>query len=204
MQDQRTCTKCGTAQPLEGFYRRGNGRVLPECKDCTRARVRVTNAAQRERRKAEREAEAARLRAISHKVCTKCKKEQPHAEFYLREHRRDGLSCWCKSCTRAATRETARRHGPRTPTPEWTAKLVAAKALAVEARSRPCIDCGLSLPPQVMHLHHRDPAEKEYQVSVLVRRHPAKLDVIRAEIAKCDVLCPNCHSMRHYREAHHA
>jgi len=200
MQDQRTCTKCGIAQPPEGFYRRSNGRVLPECKDCTKARARRSKAAASARRRAEREAESTRLRLTSHKVCTKCKVEKPHADFYVQEYRHDGLSCWCRACHRIAVRAHAHRNGPRKPTAEWTAKLEAAKALAVEARSQPCVDCGTSLPPRVMHLHHRDPADKAFQVSVLVRRHPAKLDLIRAEIAKCDVLCPNCHAMRHYRE----
>lgn len=200
MQTQRTCTKCGTGKPNDGFYRRSNGQVLPECKECTKARTLRTKRERAARLRAEREAEDARLRALSLKVCTKCGAEKPHADFYA-DRRTGRLSSWCRPCQRAATRASNRRHGPRQPTPEWTAKLEAAKALSDAARAAPCADCGERFPPQIMHLHHRDPAQKVMGVSQMVRRRAGQPDLIRAEIAKCDVLCPNCHALRHLKEA---
>ena len=53
------------------------------------------------------------------------------------------------------------------------------------------------MPPEVMELDHVR-GEKSFGLSVgRLRLQP--LDLIRAEIAKCDVRCPNCHRMRHYR-----
>ena len=50
----------------------------------------------------------------------------------------------------------------------------------------------------VLDFHHRDPNEKDLEVSTLVRNcHKEK---ILLEISKCDVLCSNCHRDLHFRE----
>lgn len=70
------------------------------------------------------------------------------------------------------------------------------RAIVDEAKSAPCVDCGGEFPPIVMDLHHRDPSTKVAAVSNMVHAAVgvAKLE---AEIAKCDVLCSNCHRLRH-------
>jgi transposase-like protein len=60
-----------------------------------------------------------------------------------------------------------------------------------------CKYCGENH-PAVLQFHHRDPKEKEFEVSSFVYHQkggPARLE---AEIAKCDVLCANCHLKYHY------
>lgn len=47
-----------------------------------------------------------------------------------------------------------------------------------------------------LDFHHPDPSEKKDDVSELVARGQS-LRVVRAEIAKCVVLCANCHRMEH-------
>ncbi len=59
--------------------------------------------------------------------------------------------------------------------------------------SRPCMDCGLFFPPYVMEFDHRDPADKLDKVSRLVHY---KFSRMLAEIAKCDLVCANCHRTR--------
>lgn len=34
------------------------------------------------------------------KFCSQCKQDKPKSEFYIRKIPKDGLSCWCKQCTR--------------------------------------------------------------------------------------------------------
>ena len=59
-----------------------------------------------------------------------------------------------------------------------------------------CQDCGESN-PLVLEWHHRVPSEKYRNISnMLVGEH--SLDRVAAEIAKCDLLCKNCHHKRHY------
>lgn len=65
-----------------------------------------------------------------------------------------------------------------------------------EHKNVPCGDCGRSFPPVAMDFDHRNPAEKVMKVSALVYKGSEKL--LRAEIAKCDVLCAVCHRIRHY------
>src|SRR6266581_1725746 len=58
-------------------------------------------------------------------------------------------------------------------------------------KSRPCADCGVQYPPYVMQFDHRDPAEKSFGIGRLITR---AWDRMLAEIAKCDVVCANCHA----------
>ena len=39
------------------------------------------------------------------KICTRCKKRKKVAEFYGDKHMKDGLSSWCKPCTKDYDRE---------------------------------------------------------------------------------------------------
>lgn len=57
----------------------------------------------------------------------------------------------------------------------------------------PCQDCGVSYPPYVMDFDHRDPSTKEFGIAGYPKHN---LEVIAQEIAKCDVVCANCHRER--------
>jgi hypothetical protein len=65
-----------------------------------------------------------------------------------------------------------------------------------------CCDCGNKFPYYVLDFDHRDPNEKSYQ--------PAKLsetgswEKMLAEIAKCDVVCANCHRERTHQKGHYS
>jgi hypothetical protein len=65
-----------------------------------------------------------------------------------------------------------------------------------------CKSCGLSGAdmPWALEFHHRNPAEKEEVVSWLVAQGYGKERILR-EIAKCDVICANCHRKHHWEEA---
>lgn len=63
-------------------------------------------------------------------------------------------------------------------------------------RTCSCSICGESR-PACLTFHHRDPSDKLIEVSILVTRHN-KRERVLAEIAKCDVLCANCHADLHF------
>jgi hypothetical protein len=68
------------------------------------------------------------------------------------------------------------------------------RRIVAEAKSTPCLDCGMSYPPYVMHFDHvGDDKTQEVSVMAAVPVSEAKL---RAEIAKCEVVCGNCHAER--------
>lgn len=65
-----------------------------------------------------------------------------------------------------------------------------------DAKSVPCMDCGESYPYYVMDLDHRPNEVKLYEPSKLAGLG-SKIKLL-AEIAKCDVVCSNCHRIRTY------
>ena len=62
-------------------------------------------------------------------------------------------------------------------------------------RAQPCADCGGSFPTCAMDFDHRPGETKFMMVTSLVRQHHPISRVIE-EMAKCDVVCANCHRIR--------
>jgi hypothetical protein len=60
-----------------------------------------------------------------------------------------------------------------------------------------CMDCG-EFHPACLQFHHRDPSQKSFEVAK-ARRSGKTLKALLPEIAKCDVLCANCHAKRHWQ-----
>lgn len=58
----------------------------------------------------------------------------------------------------------------------------------------PCMDCGKKYPSYVMDFDHRDPDTKEFGIST--GRSGRGLKRVLEEIAKCDIVCANCHRIR--------
>jgi hypothetical protein len=56
-----------------------------------------------------------------------------------------------------------------------------------------CADCGYNQRPEALHFDHRDPATKLFDVARGLAR---PIDVLNAEIAKCEVVCGRCHVIR--------
>jgi hypothetical protein len=66
-----------------------------------------------------------------------------------------------------------------------------------DAKNVPCIDCKVSYPWMVMDFDHRPGETKVAEVSKLATS--ASVQKIRDEIAKCDVVCSNCHRLRTFQ-----
>lgn len=62
-----------------------------------------------------------------------------------------------------------------------------------------CRDCGANNPIVLTFDHVR--GKKKDNVASLVSRN-ASLKVVEEEIAKCEVVCANCHSLRTYERSH--
>lgn len=68
------------------------------------------------------------------------------------------------------------------------------KSIIRDSKTAPCADCGVSYPSYVMDFDHVR-GVKEFEIGK--SRTPIKSpDKIRAEIAKCDIVCANCHRER--------
>lgn len=68
-----------------------------------------------------------------------------------------------------------------------------------EAKSKPCMDCGVSYPYYIMDLDHRPGEIKLYTPSQL--SNLGNKTALLAEIAKCDAVCSNCHRVRSYQRS---
>lgn len=61
--------------------------------------------------------------------------------------------------------------------------------------ARPCMDCSRYYPAECMDFDHRDNEEKLFDISKRAYSG-CKWESIVAEIAKCDLVCANCHRIR--------
>lgn len=74
--------------------------------------------------------------------------------------------------------------------------------IIIEERTRPCLDCKLTFPWHVMDFDHVR-GKKIANVGRMARQTVTE-QKLRAEIAKCDVVCANCHRLRTYSRTSHA
>jgi hypothetical protein len=80
-----------------------------------------------------------------------------------------------------------------------------------DAKTGPCADCHVQYPMHVMQLDHRPGSGKLFGCGAPLWGHPSpglavavaalgsKRAALLAEIAKCDLVCANCHADRTYR-----
>jgi hypothetical protein len=64
-----------------------------------------------------------------------------------------------------------------------------------ELKSVPCADCGQTYPPYVMDFDHCR-GVKLFNISQIGVGRMKGRAIIEAELAKCDVVCSNCHRIR--------
>lgn len=125
------------------------------------------------------------------KVCGVCGLPKPiEPDFYTTAKGR--VSWACRQCVLAKRKSYVQQY-KRTKRPLRKAEL---RAIVVEFKNKPCADCGRSgLPSYCMDTDHRDPSTKQGDICDLVAAgvHP---DRLRAELAKCDVVCAVCHRIR--------
>lgn len=131
---------------------------------------------------------------ISSKQCFFCKQVLDISNFHVRPANRDGFDSRCITCQRAYYRDYIKHHQVSKAGQDRNRKA----AWLVEYKSKlSCCKCGENH-PACLHFHHRDKSTKSFSISDSIRRF--SLEKIIAEIAKCDVLCANCHAKLHYDE----
>ncbi len=69
------------------------------------------------------------------------------------------------------------------------------RRVCIEVLGDQCSRCGGKFHDRVYDFHHRDPSTKEGAHSDILSNH--SLAAVAAEVAKCDLLCANCHRITH-------
>lgn len=128
------------------------------------------------------------------KVCRKCGIEKDIKEFGKRSQNIDGLNVNCLKCASEERHEyyIANMDKQKAQTKKYT------KAKTEEIHewlgdyllTHPCVDCGNSDVLVLEFDHIND--DKEDHVSRMIYRK-LSLDKVKAEVAKCEVRCVNCH-----------
>jgi ferredoxin len=127
--------------------------------------------------------------------CGRCEEEKPVEEFAWRRRARGQRDNYCRPCRVEYHREHYLANKPR-----YIAQARQRKKALLEERTQylvaffrehPCVDCG-EADPVVLEFDHL--REKKFSISegVQGRRWQDVLD----EIAKCEVVCANCHRRR--------
>lgn len=73
------------------------------------------------------------------------------------------------------------------------------KAKIIKLMGGKCIDCGLEYNGEngcVFQVHHKDPSQKEFIINTRTLNNYAWGKIL-TEISKCELLCANCHFIKH-------
>lgn len=134
------------------------------------------------------------------KTCTKCNEEKSLDCFDKHPNSKDGRSPKCKECRKTYWREYISRpkshnnHKERNRKRATRLRQEMFEFMRELKDNQPCADCGVPYPYYVMDFDHVR-GEKRECVSILKAQGRPK-EMILEEIAKCDLVCANCHRER--------
>lgn len=134
-------------------------------------------------------------------TCTKCNVEKDESEFNKGPR---GHHSYCRSCQKDYDRQRYKARAPlerlRSKTKRRNTR-AANHAWIDEIKKQPCMDCGGSYHFAAMDFDHRDGEQKAFNVGNALGNGYSER-TLRDEIAKCDLVCSNCHRVRTYNRRH--
>lgn len=137
------------------------------------------------------------------KTCSQCKQTKLLSEFTTNKAAKFGVQPFCRDCGRKYAQNYYLRNKKKVHAASRAAlkrkRDVMMDLVSTYKATHPCIDCGQYYNSCVMDFDHRDPSTKTGVVAWLLTRTPAR---IWDEIAKCDLVCANCHRVRTHVRAH--
>ena len=128
---------------------------------------------------------------VDQKVCCTCKELKPLTDFNKRKTAKDGRQWSCRECNKAYHYANWDRHMVQIRA-RSKERIARNQRFVIEyLRTHPCVDCGESDLVVLEFDHLRDQVSG---ISRMIRN--SELARIIDEIAKCDVVCANCHRRR--------
>jgi hypothetical protein len=121
--------------------------------------------------------------------CGRCKEDLPEAAFNRAPR---GRQHWCRECFRSYFRERGRTHLVQVRAARATRKATLQEHVLAHLQTNPCTDCGES-DSRVLDFDHI--SQKEGEVGALVASG-VPLERLKQEMARCEVVCANCHRRR--------
>lgn len=137
------------------------------------------------------------------KKCSKCEQEKFLVDFHKRADRPLGVTSHCKECekARAKDRKSYNKAAAAKSYQKHKQKVCAKSRLVgdekmkkiEELKSQPCTDCGNTFPTVCMDFDHKEGETKSFNLS---RARWKRWEEIEEELAKCELVCSNCHRVR--------
>ena len=136
------------------------------------------------------------------KKCSRCKIEKPPEEFNFKIKSSGKRNVQCKECTRLLIRKHYNNNKQYYLDKTRERNKYIRNQIHVYQKEyllkHPCVDCG-EKDITVLEFDHSGEQPKLKAVSHLIRSQ-ASLEIIKVEIAKCEVRCANCHRRKTARD----
>ena len=133
------------------------------------------------------------------KICQSCKKPFPLTSKYWHRKKgaKDGFQSRCKACNTKMVVAWQIEHPDQYHAAQARGNNTNADEVREYKEASPCADCGCYYHYSQMQFDHRPDEIKLDGVSNLaVGRGKGMRARLWAEIAKCDLVCANCHALR--------
>lgn len=130
------------------------------------------------------------------KFCNRCKTEKSVNDFSKSNAKKDGLNHFCRECNKAYKKKHYEQNKVLYIEKNNARKSVLKAFIdEIKANSK-CVRCPES-DIACLDFHHKDDNTKDFNVAQAITIGYS-IDKIREEIAKCEILCSNCHRKHHY------
>ena len=121
--------------------------------------------------------------------CGRCRRNLPITDF---NRRGTDYQWWCRHCFREYFRKRGQLHRDQVKKAERRRRAVAREQAVDYLRRHPCVDCGET---DIVVLGFDHIADKRATITDLIAEG-ASWRRIAEEIARCEVVCANCHGRR--------
>lgn len=131
------------------------------------------------------------------RVCTGCSQKKPLEEFHRNRTKSEGRLSRCKDCQNRAVRYHYQENRPyylakaRRRNRQQRNEI---REMLNRLKDVPCARCGGTFPPCAMDFHHLS-SDKLFELG---RAHSRSVEQLLEEVAKCEILCSNCHRVAHH------
>lgn len=135
---------------------------------------------------------------MENKKCYKCQKKKNVEDFLFKNKAKNIRHGACKECFKEIRKASYEKNKIVTFDRNKRNKNKIKEWYQNYKSTLKCSKCDENH-PACLEFHHRDSADKDSEVSLMVRS-TISVEKLMDEINKCDVLCSNCHKKHHYKE----
>jgi hypothetical protein len=131
------------------------------------------------------------------KICSKCGINKEETEFVFRNKLKNKRVAYCRTCSREILKkhykDNKKYYVDKARRNDQFRVLALRMHIFKHLKNNACIDCGESDIVVLEFDHVRD--KKSSDISALLHKK-CSIEVLKKEIAKCDVRCANCHKRK--------